>query len=659
MPPKGTEGAGYPSRQQHNSQSEQDFNDIYSLRLDSLYGLDVDDGDFWAFPTGAVPVAPQSVSVPEVSQKSETPQASPSEDVASFRLQTIAPLVFGYLADFGNTIFGGLKIALRRLLFIPRLLGAVFSWAFRGLRAFADKTIAEQKKHSISERGVLQRELKGIRPYLKKAKGDPANWFRRVGVVTRKLTENHRASIGRMLNVALPAAGALLLFAVISHWSNQTFALKVDYHHQTVGYIRSEAVFAEAQKLAEQRIIRTDGNDSSLDMPVYSLARVPVNSLYDSLALSDKLVEESGENLTNAVGIFIDKKFLCSIKNRSDAENVFDKILAPYRTNETGSYVDFVEDIRYEEGYYPDDSKTMWDASRLAEKLNEPKQSKRTYTIKAGDDLWTLALANGLTYQELLNLNPKYKDGATYYEGDKITLSANVNYVQVKQMKTETRTVEIPFETITTTDPSLIKGVKRTVSEGTSGKEKVTEMVTYVDGHRTSVKEVNRERLSEPVSARVSVGSKVFYSNPGNTNSNAAVNITVSNSGFVWPAPSCRSISSSFGWRFGGRSYHQGIDLIRYGAPTAGTLAVSALDGTVEFSGWRSDYGNRIIINHGGGVKTTYSHLSSRTVYAGQHVMAGQPIGRLGNTGYYSYGAHLHFEILINGSFVNPINYLR
>ena len=90
-----------------------------------------------------------------------------------------------------------------------------------------------------------------------------------------------------------------------------------------------------------------------------------------------------------------------------------------------------------------------------------------------------------------------------------------------------------------------------------------------------------------------------------------------------------------------------------------GTNIVAAESGTVILAsyGWNGGYGNYIIINHGNGVTTRYAHASQLYVSVGQTVSKGQVIAAVGTTGN-STGPHLHFEVRINGSHRNPLNYL-
>lgn len=125
---------------------------------------------------------------------------------------------------------------------------------------------------------------------------------------------------------------------------------------------------------------------------------------------------------------------------------------------------------------------------------------------------------------------------------------------------------------------------------------------------------------------------------------------------FYWPVPGHHRITSPFGYRIHPilkyRKLHTGVDI---GAPN-GTPVVSAGSGTVIASRFMSGYGNCIMIDHGGKV-TVYAHLSSRAVSPGQSVSAGETIGYVGSTGM-STGAHLHFEVRVNGAVQNPLNYL-
>ena len=122
-------------------------------------------------------------------------------------------------------------------------------------------------------------------------------------------------------------------------------------------------------------------------------------------------------------------------------------------------------------------------------------------------------------------------------------------------------------------------------------------------------------------------------------------------SSYAFPLKSYSYVSSEYGSRWG--TTHTGIDL----AAPAGTHIYSWRSGTVTFAGWSGGYGNFIIVDHGDGFVTRYAHCSKIAVTKGQTVSQGQVIGYVGTTGN-STGNHLHFEVKVNGNFVNPRNYL-
>ena len=116
-------------------------------------------------------------------------------------------------------------------------------------------------------------------------------------------------------------------------------------------------------------------------------------------------------------------------------------------------------------------------------------------------------------------------------------------------------------------------------------------------------------------------------------------------------------ITSTFGYRihpiYGDRRLHAGVD---FRAPT-GTPLLAAAAGEVVFAGWKSGYGNTTIIDHGGGLATLYAHQSSIGVRVGQDVQRGAVIGYSGATGNVT-GPHLHFEVRVSGTPVDPLGYL-
>lgn len=123
----------------------------------------------------------------------------------------------------------------------------------------------------------------------------------------------------------------------------------------------------------------------------------------------------------------------------------------------------------------------------------------------------------------------------------------------------------------------------------------------------------------------------------------------------IWPVRGW--VTSGFGYRSdpftGRRNMHDGIDIVApYGTPVVAPAA-----GKVIYSGWKSNWGRVVEIDHGNGIHTFFAHLRSTSVEVGATVTRGQQIGRLGSTGR-STGAHLHYGVKRKGSWVNPRNYI-
>ncbi len=126
---------------------------------------------------------------------------------------------------------------------------------------------------------------------------------------------------------------------------------------------------------------------------------------------------------------------------------------------------------------------------------------------------------------------------------------------------------------------------------------------------------------------------------------------------FAWPAPGYYTITSPYGMRvhpiIKTFSNHSGMDI---GAPM-GSYAIAANDGIVTKATYSYSYGNMVIIDHGGGVTTLYAHGSEILAQVGDVVKRGDAIMKVGSTGW-STGPHLHFEIRINGTTIDPYPYV-
>ena len=149
---------------------------------------------------------------------------------------------------------------------------------------------------------------------------------------------------------------------------------------------------------------------------------------------------------------------------------------------------------------------------------------------------------------------------------------------------------------------------------------------------------------------------KTAISSDSNNLANSNSSSTVISNG-SWPVPGYSRVSSPFGYRIhpvlGIKKLHTGIDIP---APT-GTPTVAVSSGTVIYSGVQGSYGNTVMIQHDNGLVSLYAHNSSLVVKVGDQVKKGQVVAKIGSTGR-STGPHLHFEIRVNGTAQNPLNYL-
>lgn len=198
------------------------------------------------------------------------------------------------------------------------------------------------------------------------------------------------------------------------------------------------------------------------------------------------------------------------------------------------------------------------------------------------------------------------------------------------------REASLPYQTIQQEDEERYTDEEPIVSPGAEGLSRITEDTTCVNGEKQDTDVVATEVLEAPVNEIITVGTKERPE-------------------YIWPATG--RISSKFGPRniAIGSKNHKGIDI----AVSHGSDIVAAKAGTVIYAQWNdSGYGYLVKIEHEDGDVTYYAHNSSLVVEKGDQVEQGQVIAKAGSTGRSS-GTHCHFEIRVDGTPVNPLDYLE
>ena len=222
-------------------------------------------------------------------------------------------------------------------------------------------------------------------------------------------------------------------------------------------------------------------------------------------------------------------------------------------------------------------------------------------------------------------------------------MSAYINTLNVITVATDTVSQKIPFDTVVKKSASKNAGYSVVTTKGVNGVKELSKKITYLNGEVTEELLLSEETISKPVNEVVVVGTA--SASKGSSNKYAT------SGEFTYPID--KSVYSRVTSYWGDGRNHKAVDI----AAAKGTKIFASLSGTVTYSGYRSDYGYNIIVDHGNGIQTRYAHCSKLYVKAGEKVTAGQTIALMGSTGQ-STGPHLHFEVIINGTRVDPAPYI-
>ena len=292
--------------------------------------------------------------------------------------------------------------------------------------------------------------------------------------------------------------------------------------------------------------------------------------------------------------------------------------------------LNFSEKVEISEAYV--DADRVSKISEAIEAVTKETEKNQTYEVQPGDTLSVIANSRGYYVDEVLALNPGLTRDATLHLGDEIVISVPEPELSVLTTEQSTYEEDYDAETQYIENDSWYTTQQVVRQEAVPGHHEVTVLATSRNGTETSREMVSENVITEPVPEIIEKGTQTPPT-------------------YIKPITG-GTLTSTFKWRWG--RMHKGIDW----AVPKGTAVRASCGGTVVSAGWSGGYGNCITIRHPDGKQTRYGHLSKILVSAGQKVDQGQKIALSGNTGR-STGPHVHFEIIVNGSQVNPLKYLQ
>ncbi len=553
--------------------------------------------------------------------------------------------IYELIADFGSA-YSGVIITFFNMVF-RRPLFFVYRLARRFIRLLFRTVVIFFAPASYKSEVFADEVTRCARVCMKTLVSHPGSFPSVCFYYLRKALTRYTFSLKNILLWLIPFILIAATLAGVRVLSECTVALKISSGEQVLGYVLDEEEYLRARNSAREALSRGGSENTGLQGISYSLTVVGFDKITDTDTLATRLISLSDSGAVRACGVFADGRLLGVLYSETDARAVLDGFLSEAKADDKNYTVSFAEEIVFEYGYYPEEQIT--DKDGLAKILSDGEKTVDIYTVREGDTLETVAKRFSMTPSELTELNGITEDSAFPEPGNTVKITKYLPVLTVKETRTEVTGEKVAYSTVKIESAALYSGSSRVISEGKPGYAQVTSFVTFVDGKKVSSKEVHRLTVTEPVPEVMQIGTKSL--DEAYSNSMGGI--------FLWPIVGAYGINSDYGYRWG--KLHAGLDLGMGGAAgtSLGKNIIAVAQGTVIVAGVHSSYGYYVIIDHGNGLQTLYAHCleNSLMVTPGQVVAAGQPIARVGSTGY-STGPHLHFEVRVNGNRVNPRPYL-
>ncbi len=438
--------------------------------------------------------------------------------------------------------------------------------------------------------------------------------------------------VKKILNFAVPTAVFAAAALYITSFASYEVALQASIEGVPCGYVESYSDLASAKSNVETAVYNATDGKYTADIDVsFELvhARNPVYLTQEECA--ELVWSEIEDDFTEAYMLYVDDRQAAAYESKEE----LDALIASIESDLLASVDDTFSAVKINNRVRIEKQLCLNSMFKSIDEINEllnPLAAEELAAAKENANKANMLLTIG----SLKTSAPSADEADNTAAPDELTLEYNfVNTVTLDEI--------VYYKTQYVDDFDNYVGYEKLVSRGTNGKRTVTYEILYdTEGNIIGRNELSETIISPAKDRVIMVGAKPLPE-------------AVSTGTFIWPCEAPYGISSPYGWRviYGKTEFHLGIDLPN----TVGSPIYAADGGKVVFAGFSPSYGYNVRIQHADGFSTLYAHLSKILVNVGDDVYQGQQIGKMGSTGV-SYGSHLHFEVRINNSNVDPELYL-
>lgn len=428
----------------------------------------------------------------------------------------------------------------------------------------------------------------------------------------------------------ITASAGIVFMVCVIFACTCSIGCQISINGQVIGMAKSKAEYEALVSTINKEIAYVSNDEfAPAKEPEFATRIIAKNQYTPERELIERL-KATAKDMIPAYSVFVDGEIVFALPNEKAALSVLTNYKDSFVKEKENATASFCQDVVVTHCFVPKSALKTEESAALALQ----KGRFQTYELKEGEALADICTAYSITLEDLLQNN--VIKNINKPEAGFLKIPTGKPLVLIKTKETVSTQEVVPYNTVEEEDATLYKGSSIVKQQGADGIKVVDAVITTINGVETHRNVLSENILVAAVDHVIQKGTKELPKASG--------------TGMATPAAGV--LTSRFGSRWGRN--HNGIDM----SASVGTAIYAADNGTVTYSEYNNGgYGYMMKIDHGNGLETYYAHCSELLVPAGTVVAKGDLIAKVGNTGR-STGAHLHFEVRLNGTPIDPMTYL-